>query len=192
MKRFITLLLLMTVALISYSQDSTKVINNNDSIIGTCIIDTIYPQLLKVDGKVIGVLFTIEQAQKIDNDYEMYSLMDSIVKEYGLNDSITVGIIDAQGKKITSLELQVDNMKTMLKNKDAMLDNRDTTITEFKRKIDLYNAEIVLRNEREYSYKEEVNALKKEVKKQKRQKVIGFITTGLGVAGVIILGSLVK
>lgn len=198
MKNFITVLLLVLASFVSYSQDSTVVqpsVDTNsvqlDSNYVTVQLDSLYPQPLVVDGKVIGVLFTVEQAQKIDNDYELFSLMDSIITQYGVNDSITVGVINAQGKKIASLELQVENYKKMLDDKENMLTNRDLVIKELKQKVDMQEAQIKLYQEKEVSFENEISDLKKEVRRQKRQKIIGFVTTGLGATGIIILGILV-
>lgn len=198
MKNFITVLLLVLASFVSYSQDSTVVqlpVDTNlvqlDSNYVTVQLDSLYPQPLVVDGKVIGVLFTVEQAQKIDNDYELFSLMDSIITQYGVNDSITVGVINVQGKKIASLELQVENYKKMLEDKENMLTNRDLVIKELKQKVDMQEAQIKLYQEKEVSFENEISDLKKEVRRQKRQKIIGFVTTGIGATGIIILGILV-
>lgn len=186
MKNFITVLLLMLASFIGYSQDTTTV----NSV--TVKLDTIYPQPLISNGKVIGILFTENQAQKIDNDYELFSLMDSIITQYGLTDSITVGVIDAQGKKITQLELQIDNYKVMLNDKDNMINNRNSVISELKRKIELQEEQIKLQQDKEASYEEERKVLKREIRKQKTQKIVGFITTGMVAVGIVVISILTK
>lgn len=197
MKKFITILLLTLASFISYGQDSIDVqppvvdTVKEDYNYVSVKLDSLYPQPLVVDVEVIGVLFTVEQAQKIDNDYELFSVMDSIITQYGVNDSITIGVINAQGKKISSLELQVENLRTTIKNNEEMLANRDVVIGELKDKIDLQEAQIKLYQQKETSFENEIADFKKEVKKQKRQKIFGFIGTGTMTIGIIVLSVLV-
>jgi uncharacterized protein (DUF3084 family) len=196
MKNFITILLLVLASFVSYGQDSTEVqppvvdTVQADSNYVSVKLDSLYPQPLVVDGEVIGVLFTVEQAQQIDNDYELFSLMDSIITQYGVNDSITVGVINAQGKKIASLEMQVENLNKTIANNEEMLSNRDVVIGELKDKIYLQEAQIKLYQQKETSFENEIADLKKEVKKQKRQKIFGFIGTGTMTIGIIVLSVL--
>ncbi len=199
MKRFITILLLILASFISYGQeDSTNVevreeINDSiqeDSSYVSVKIDSLYPQPILVGDSVIGVLFTVEQARQIDNDYELFSLMDSIISQYGVNDSITIGIIDAQGKKISSLQLQVDNYEKMLNDKEIMLDNRDDVIAELRTKVKFQEGQLELRKEKEESYKGQIKDLKKDVRRQKIQKIVGYIATGVLAVGIVILSVL--
>jgi len=158
----------------AYTQDITDVVDTNPS--EEVVDDTIYPQPYYENGEIIGVIFTLEQARKIDNDYELFYLMDSIVSQYGINDSITIGIMNAQGEKIKNLEMQIENC-------DTLLNNRGHVINELKNKLSIYDDEINVMKKKEKSYIEETKALKKEVKKQKRQKIIGYIVSG----GIIVL-----
>jgi len=173
MKKIAILLTLMIMSLIGAAQS---------------IKDTIYPQaLLSDNGEVLGIVFTIEQAQKIDNDYELFSLMDSIIKQHGLTDSITIGVIDAQNKKITQLELQIENYEELLMSSKDMLSNRNSVIDELNSKVKIMQEQIELYKEIDVSHTNEKKLLMKEIRKHKAQKIIGFITTGLLAVGVVIV-----
>jgi len=182
---------LVLVVFSGYSQDTTNLLNSTTQ--NTLEIDTtLLPQPYYYDGIIIGVLFSVEQAQKIDNDYEMYTLMDSIIRQYGLNDSITIGIINEQGKKIATLEVKVDNLEEMINDKESMIGNRDEVINELMDKVELQNRQIKLFKEKENSYEEEKKALEKEVRRQKRQKILGFIATTATTVGIVILSVLLS
>ena len=146
-----------------------------------------YPYKYIEDGKVIGVLFTVEQAQKIDNDYELFTLMDSVIKEYGLTDKVTIGVMDALNNKIVVLELTIDNLNKMLLEKDSIISNRNEVIEAMKKKIDLSEKEIDTYKEKELSHESEKKELKKEIRKQKIQKVVGFVASGIVTVGIVIL-----
>lgn len=179
MKRFMIMIFVFMISISGYTQDDTTEVVDNTTITEV-VLDTIFPQPYYVNGEMIGVLFTIEQARKIDNDYELFYLMDSIISEYGINDSLTIGIMNAQGEKIKNLEMQVSNC-------DSLLNNRGSLIRELKTKLTLYDEEIKIMKEKEESYIEETKALKKEVKKQKRQKIIGYIVSGVIIVLVILI-----
>ena len=168
------LTLLIFISTLTYSQDSVNI-----------VLTDVYPQTLIIDNMVKGVIFTVEQAQKIDNDYDLFNVMDSIVSEYGISDSITIAIIDSQGKQIT-------NLKTQLKNSDSLLLNRNFVIKELNDKIELDRVEIDLLHQKEESYIKENKELRKALRKERIKKVVAYVTSGVAIVGIVILSIITK
>ena len=60
MKRILILILAMIISNISISQTQSQLMPESS-----------YPQYYIENGDTIGVIFTVEQAQKVDNDLEL-------------------------------------------------------------------------------------------------------------------------
>lgn len=134
--------------------------------------------------KVVGVIISLEQAQKIDNDYEVFTQMEKLIKEYNLSDSITISIVNVQNEKIALLEAKIDNNKHIITEKDSLITNLNKT-------IDTYIRDIMLYKELDTVNKNEIKTLKDENRKNRRQKIAAFVTSGI-LAVAIIVVSIVK
>lgn len=181
MKAFI-LTFLMIVTFICQSQ--VNITNDIDT--------TKLPQFVYSDSVIVGVIFSLKQAQKIDSDYELYTLMDTIINQYGVSDSITISIINTQSGKISSLESKVVVLSDIIKDKDKALINRNSVIDELKYKAKIQDEQLENYSLIEESHEKEKKDLNKEISKQKRQKVIAFISTTAGAIGIVLLNILVK
>jgi hypothetical protein len=126
------------------------------------------------------VVMTIDQAQKIDNNFEILSLL---IKQGSECDSLNTSylkVIDTQGKQVSLLELNIVELKKKINDKDLQIVNLQTQLSNEVMSNSLCDVQ-------KKNKDEEINLLKNEVKKQKRQKVIGFIAGAVGVIGGIIL-----
>lgn len=134
---------------------------------------TQYPKIeMGSDGQKV-VIFTLEQAQKIDNDLEILKLLEI----YKLNcDSLNltnIALIDEQKNKIVKLErikseldLQISDKNLQLKNSDEKVDNLDKSIITYKKEIENKDTEIKL--------------LRGDIKKVRIKSLgIGFIIGGV-------------
>lgn len=121
------------------------------------------------------VVMTIEQAQKIDNNFEIIALLTRQGSECDSLNMAYLKVIDNQGKQISLLELSVVKLKEQIKDKDSQIANLQTQLKNEETSNKLCEKQ----KENDAA---EIKILKKEVRKQKTQKVIGFI---VGVAGVI-------
>lgn len=121
------------------------------------------------------VVMTIEQAQKIDNNFEIIALLTRQGSECDSLNMAYLKVIDNQGRQISLLELDVKKLKEQITDKDSQIVNLQTRLANKEK-------ENKLCEDQKINDKAEIDLLKKEVKKQKAQKVIGFI---VGVAGVI-------
>lgn len=158
MKKLLLILVLTISSLISFSQAPIE-----------------YP---RIETDSLGrrvVVMTIEQAQKIDNNFEILSLLTKQGSECDSLNNAYLKVIDTQGKQVAILELDVKKLKEQITDKDKQIANLQTQLANETKSNSL--CEVQKKND-----KAEIDLLKGEVKKQKRQKVFGFI---VGVAGVI-------
>lgn len=162
MKKILTILLVI-LSYISYGQDSTIT----------------YPHYLMENGKKT-VVFTLEQAQRIDNDRQLLAQFKQLGVDFNSVDSACVKVVDAQGKEINGLKIEISSLKSLGTSKDSEITNLKTQITEYKIKDGL--------NKKELEAKDGIISEKDlQIRKQKRQKWAGFIGGGLSVIGLVFL-----
>jgi len=141
-----------------------------------------FPQYYMKGKDTIGVIFTVAQAQKIDNDYELLLLLkqskiqsDSLINAY-------ITVIDLQGKQIAKLELKTSLLEDLNKIKDSEIENLKQQIAQYKKDKVLSDSIIV-------NDKELITSYKKESRKLKTQK---YLFTGLGIAAAVVALVLLK
>ncbi len=161
MKKFILTLILSISSMISFSQIE-------------------YPRIEKdsLGNKVL--IMTIEQAQKLDNNTDLITLLG---KESSKCDSLNkyyLRVIDQQGKQVSLLELDVRKLNDQLKDKDIQ-------ITNLQNQLSNKTKENLLCEQQKANNDTEKDLLKKEIKKQRNQKIIGFITGAVGIIGGVLL-----
>lgn len=138
-----------------------------------------YPKYI-TDGDTLRVVFTIEQAQKIDNDLELLSMYKNASVNYDSVSNAYILVIDNMNNQIATLKLALNTSEVINENNTSLIRNLKGQITNYEQDLILAkqqsdNKDIIITNQ------------KKEIKKQKTQKIIGFISA-VGIAvGLIIL-----
>ena len=74
------------------------------------------------------VLFTLEQAQKLDNSIELLILFEKLNGQLDDYDTVLVKIIGEKNKIINVQEVQIKTLKEALLNKEAIIENLNITI----------------------------------------------------------------
>jgi len=87
-------------------------------------------------------MMNLEDARMILTDILEYEVVDSIVTEYEVADSLNQGVIALQLEKIEALQVketahqgQLDNLNSIIENKDGIIIIRDKTINKQKKEI---------------------------------------------------------
>ncbi len=125
------------------------------------------------------VIFTLQQAQKIDNDLELlkiYQLLhmssDSLIKSL-------VFKVKVQDTMISTLTMQVSELKNVNATQNSLVSNLKAQIEDYKKNLALADTQLGLKDE-------QIKNLNKEIKKQKRLKIAGFSVGGLGILVAIL------
>lgn len=130
------------------------------------------------------VVMTIEQAQKLDNNMEILSLLEKAIVDCDNLSNSYIKVIDEQKKTISFLELDVKLLKEQLVDKDLLISNLQQRLDNANRlSVECENQKIELNTK--------VTTLEGEITRLKVKKNVGY---GIGVAGIIglILLSILK
>ena len=110
-------------------------------------------EIINANGDTL-VVMNLEDARTILGDLLEYEIVDSLLLSYKANDSLQENVIMIQKETIKKLQQKNLNQHFIITNLDSMISNKDK--------------EIIIQTEI-------IEIKKKEIKKQKFLKVIGFI-----------------
>lgn len=137
-----------------------------------------YPKI-QTDSTGSYVIFTLEQAQAIDNKLELLNLLQESNLNINQLDSICVRTINDKDEIINSQTIHIEKLNESIQKRDDIIVNRDKAINDYQLKYDLLK--------QTSDNKDEMLKLKdQQIKKMKtRNIIIGTvggvaITTGLG------------
>lgn len=156
MKNLILTILFLITTLTTFSQDYPRI--ETDSL-----------------GRKL-VVMTYEQAQKIDNTYELVKLLEKAGAEC---DSLTlsyVKVIDNQKKQIRLLESDVNLYKGQVIDKNRQLENLQSRLNNCEESKTTCDQQIVVRDK-------QIGLLNEEISTLKMKRNIGW---GVGIGGVIL------
>lgn len=114
------------------------------------------------------VVLTVEQAQALDNNTDLLFMFEKLNNQLGKHDSICLKVVNEKEKVIASQTIQINNLKEALHNKDQQIIKLQAIITEFTRKSENFEQELKNKNE-------EIGLHKKEIRRVKRNYLIGGI-----------------
>ena len=94
-----------------------------------------FPKYYIERGDTLGLIISIDQAQKIDSDLELLDLLqergiqcDSVIKKYLI-------VVDASERQIALLDLKIKNLEASVESKNAMVNNLKLQIENWKRDL---------------------------------------------------------
>lgn len=163
MKKLLSVLILMLSSIFAFSQIE-------------------YPRIEtdSLGNKVI--IMTIAQAQKIDNNMEILKLLTLQSSQCDSLSTAYLKVIDNLGKQVALLELDVNTLKSQIMDKDAQISNLQQQLSNSET---INNLCEVQKNKQD----QEIALLKKEVRKQKLQKVVGFAIGGVAIISSVLFAT---
>jgi hypothetical protein len=144
------------------------------------VISNDYPRYIKDSASGLTcVVFTIDQAKKLDNDEEllqMYQLLhtsaDSLIKSL-------VFKVKVSDTEVAYLNLEVRELEKVNASEKMLVANLKEQIEDYKKNIALANQQLGLKDE-------QLRNLNKEIRKLKTMKIVGFSVGALGIIAAII------
>jgi chromosome segregation ATPase len=134
-----------------------------------------YPRIeIDSTGKKL-VIMTYEQAQKVDNAFELLTLLEKAGAEC---DSLTLSyikVIDGLKNQVTLLEGNITLYKGQIIDKDNQISNLQQRLSNSETNVTTCEQQITTRDE-------QIVLLKKEIKTLKTKRNIAY---GAGIVGVI-------
>ena len=139
-----------------------------------------YPKIeTDANGQKV-VIFTLEQAQKIDNDLEILDLLDRNKIQCDSLNIARLRIIDSQNLKIVLLEKSIEEIRAQSSDKDLLLSNKDQQIKTLEESVKIQEEQKCIKNK-------QIEGLQDDLKKEKKKKWIfggaGFL---IGVLTVLV------
>lgn len=134
-----------------------------------------YPKIITDSLGNKFVILTYQQAQKIDNDYEILALLEKAGAEC---DSLTLSyikVIDEQGNQIRLLDLSVNNLKSQLSDKNSQIINLEQRLGNCESGSSGCDEQLKLKND-------QIDLLNGEIKTLKTKRNVAY---GVGILGVI-------
>ena len=166
MKYILTTIILFFGAL-SYAQPNVE----DNNIFPKYAVDT-------ASGRM-GIMFSIQQAQKIDNDYDLLSLLekqkigcDTVIKSY------RIAVMDLD-KVVASQDIKIEQLDSLNTANNELINNLKEQIRNYI--TDKIKCDSLVGNK-----DAEIKLLNKQIFKLKVQKIVGF--TGLAVFGGVSVG----
>lgn len=145
-----------------------------------CSFSQDYPKIEKDSlGNNIFVM-TIEQAQQIDNNLELLELLKISSSQCDSLNISYLKIIDNIGKQILLQDLDIKKLKEQILDKDDQIVNLQLRLSNM-------NEINKLCEEQKSKDDQIISLLKKDIRKQKIQKIIGFGVGAIGVIGVTLM-----
>lgn len=128
------------------------------------------PRYLVIEKDTVGVVISIEDAQKLDNDGEILKLYKQMMVSYGNMDNGYLVIVD-------NLQKQIGFLNIKLSEKDGIIGDKDKMITDLKNIIANYEKEKLLTQEQMVAKDGIITNLKKDNRKLKWQRAVGLIVS---------------
>ena len=112
-------------------------------------IDTIpekieqYPAWFIHKGDTVGLIFTVEQVQKIDSDMELLSWLEKKGFTCDSTISVYIKVIDEYKKQVTIFETTISELKNQISDKDSQINNLKKTVQNWENDFKLAEEEIL-------------------------------------------------
>ena len=139
-----------------------------------------YPKIeLNQKGEKV-MIFTIEQAQKIDNDLEILTILEkSKIQCDSLNLSY-IRIVDVQTHQIVLLEKSIYELKSQIVDKDSQIGNLSVQIKNLEESNKICDEQKCIKDK-------QIDGLKSDLQKEKIKKwLFGGVGLAVGILAILI------
>lgn len=136
---------------------------------------TLNAQELNYDnnGKPNGIILTIDEAHKVDNDYDLLRIYKELYSEYEELNILHIKLVDGQKKEIELLEVKIDLLEEQLKDTNSINNILVEQNELHNRNSILFKEEILLKDNM-------IQNLNKTLKREKRNKWLIVTATIIG------------
>lgn len=151
---------------------------NDSTVVDSSIAK--FPRFYYENGMLTGVIFSIDQAQKIDNNQTLYTLYKS--------KSIGCDALEIAYKKVLNEmtdNVNISNIKISDLNK--INTNQVKMISDLNLQIASYQADSLLASKQQDDMNKINKNLTKEINTLKIQKIVGFTVGGISIVGLLAL-----
>jgi len=126
------------------------------------------PKYYVVDKDTVGIVLTVEQVQKLDNDVELLELFKKLQLDCENLTTHYVKIINGLEEKIVLMEVSIKDLNNKSKEQDDLINNLKKQITNCE--TDKALCDSILKNKNN-----EITVLKGEIVKQNIRKGVSLV-----------------
>jgi predicted RNase H-like nuclease (RuvC/YqgF family) len=137
------------------------------------------PKYLIENGDTIGIVLSIEQAQKLNKDSELLTLFRQLNVDCDKLDISYVKVINSLDQKVALLEFNNRNLKSLNLKNDSLVKNLQEQVNTVTENKNLCDEQLGLK-------KEENEILKEQLKKEKFRKFLS-ITGNVALTVIVLL-----
>jgi len=138
------------------------------------------PDYLIEGGDTIGIILSIEQAQKLDNNTELLQLFKQLQIDCDNLEGYYVSIINESNQQIALLEANVTALTLQGQEKDKLAVNLEKQLSNCAKDTVLCNQELKNKND-------EIKLLKEDLRKEKFKKWMSAGFNAIQMAAVVFL-----
>jgi predicted RNase H-like nuclease (RuvC/YqgF family) len=122
MKSILTFILscLLTISVFGQSNDSTS-----------------YPKYYVVNGDTLGVILTVEQLQKIDNDLEIKNLLEKSLIDCDSLSSQYIVVVSKLENRVTILEVKNSELMNATQQQDQIIKQLNLKVSNYEKDLNL-------------------------------------------------------
>lgn len=93
-------------------------------------------------GDTVGLVFSVEQVQKIDSDLELLSWLEK--KGFTCDSTISayIRVVDEMGRQITIFKTSIEELNGKISDKDKQINNLKIQVANQQKQIDLANEQL--------------------------------------------------
>lgn len=135
-----------------------------------------FPQYYIKGTDTLGLIISVEQAQKLDNDYDMLELLKKYKVSVEKMEEAYIVVVNNLQEEITTLKLKITTLEGIIKIKDSQIDNLKEQIEKYRRDGDLANAQLQAKNEIISNYR-----------KDNRSRFLKTLALIIGVGALLVL-----
>jgi NACalpha-BTF3-like transcription factor len=138
------------------------------------------PDYLIEKGDTIGIVLSIEQAQKLDNNTELLQLFKQLQIDCDNLEGYYVSIINESNQQIALLEANITSLTLQGQDKDKLIENLEKQLSNCAKDTVLCNQELKNKND-------EIKLLKADLRKEKFKKWMSAGLNAVQMAAVVFL-----
>lgn len=133
MKYFLTLIISFMILNLSFAQYKIDIDSLPKQDLPTWFIHK---------GDTVGLVFSIQQVQKMDSDLELLSWLEK--KGFTCDSTISayIKVIDEYGRQVTILKTNISELTDQVKDKDSQIKKLNDLIDNYKKDLDLAKSQI--------------------------------------------------
>lgn len=139
------------------------------------------PYFLIENGDTLGVVFTVEQTQVIDNKLELLSLFEDLQTKYNSVDTYYIEVINKNNEKILLQEIKINELILKSEEMDKLIVNLREQISKLEESSDICDLKLENKDK-------QIELLEEDLRKEKFKKWLSVAgNVAIGILTIIII-----